>query len=861
MRTPVLSWPRFLAVASCVWSFTATGFSAAEPFRDPALPLEERITDLIARLTLPEKAGLMVNANPGIPRLGIPAYNWWNEGGHGVAGTGLATVFPHSIGLAAIWDEAMLQRVGEVVGVEGRAKYVQAAREGKHDRYNGLTFWSPCINLVRDPRWGRAKETYGEDPFLTARLGVAYVRGAQGDDPRHLRVSALAKHFAVHSGPEPQRHVFNAEPDAIDFHDSYLPAFEALVREAQVTGIMPAYTSLFGRPCVVNPALYDLLYRQWGFQGYVVSDCNAVRDLYKTYKIAGNSTEAEALAVEAGSCLTCGGEPPALADAVTDGLIDEPTLDLRLRRLLRVQFRLGLFDPPESVPYNHVDPAVVDSPAHQALALETARRSIVLLKNNGILPLRRDQLRRVALIGPNADSVPALVGKHAGKPSAPVTFAAGLRAALGPSVQVASVQGCRYVDAANGARPAEPDPLTVEPTGDNSFEAALAAARAADVVIFIGGTTGEFESEQMRSTYDGFDYGDRTRIELPPPQEHLLEALQACGRPIVVVLCSGSALAVPWAEENAAAVLEAWFPGQAGGTALADVLLGNVNPAGRLPVTFYRSTADLPAFTDYNLRDRTYRFFSGQPLYPFGHGLSYTRFAYAKFEMPSTAAFADPAKPLIVTVEVTNTGDREGERSRAALRHGTGGRAAPQPTLIVRVPNGPSRFQGNQAGSPHGNRVQPATLGSAAKRLPYSPRRIGSRRRRFIGRPARDGGARIVAPAWAVADVVNSLHVFCSIQVTSKATQGTDMASGWPLRAKRFLMRSMTAGEGSSASNLSFNSLADARSPLPTKTSMSEAVCLLKSLGIVLVDNVTSGLRLLNDSSIKIALLELTASE
>ncbi len=783
--------PRFsLGLAYAALLLPAFGAGAGVPapsaYLDPTLPVEARVRDLVSRLTLDEKAHLMRNGATGVPRLGIPEYDWWNEALHGVARAGTATVFPQAIGLAAMWDEPFLHTIADTIATEARAKHEEALRRGEHRRYQGLTFWSPNINIFRDPRWGRGQETYGEDPYLTSRLGVAFVRGLQGDDPRYLKAAACAKHFAVHSGPEPLRHHFDVEPDEADFHDTYLRAFEALVRDAHVEAVMTAYNSVDGKPCAINDRLYDLLYRQWGFNGHVVSDCGAISDLYETYRVAPDAAAAEALAIKAGLCLRCGEEETAIADAVRRGLLTERDVDLRVGQLLRTMFRLGFFDPPASVPYTRIPFSENNSPAHAALALEAARKSIVLLKNDGVLPLRRAALHRVAVIGPGADSVPVLLGNYNGTPTAPVTVLAGLRAALGPDVVVDYQKGCSHVASKPGralidghlaihnpdrpgfdyevfANPAltgapvfhrtgigavefdwakEPAPPTLPKgplsmrwrgdlltefageyeitlTGNGGFRlwldgrlaidawepgaktrscrrvfpangstplrleyfqgdapAALALqwtppptpdltpeivarARLADAVIFVGGISPQLEGEEMRVEYDGFNGGDRTRIELPAVQEKLLQALQATGRPIIFVLMSGSAIADPWADAHVNAILEAWYPGQAGGTAVADVLLGRTNPAGRLPVTFYRSTSDLPEFTDYHMANRTYRYFRGQPLYPFGHGLSYTRFSYANLRVAS-----DPSRVagrFTITLDVTNRGERDGD--------------------------------------------------------------------------------------------------------------------------------------------------------------------------------------------------------
>jgi len=641
----------------------ACAASAADlpPYRDPGLPIEARVRDLVSRLTLDEKAGLMKNGSAGVPRLGVPQYDWWNEALHGVARAGVATVYPQAIGLAATWDDGLVRAVADTISTEARAKYNDAVAHGNRKRYYGLTFWTPNINIFRDPRWGRGQETYGEDPYLTSRIGVAFVRGLQGDDPRYLKAAACAKHFAVHSGPEQLRHGFDAEPDPADFHETYLPAFEALVREGRVEAVMTAYNSLYGQPCAINSRLYDLLYRQWGFDGHVVSDCGAIRDLYTSYKVAPDAAGAEALAVRAGLCLRCGEEKSAIADAVRRGLLQESEVDQRLGQLLRTMFRLGFFDPPAQVPYSRIPLSENHSPAHAALALEAARKAAVLLKNDGTLPLRSAALHRVAVIGPNADSVAALVGNYAGTPAAPVTVLAGLRAALGPGVTVDYARGCDWAALSTGSVPNPPTQLVTgnESTSapDAGFDEALAKARDADSVVFVGGLTAQLEGEEMRIDRDGFHGGDRTRIELPEVQERLLEALAQLGKPIVFVLMSGSAVAVPWADAHVNAILEAWYPGEAGGAAVADVLLGRSSPAGRLPVTFYRATADLPDFTDYGMANRTYRYFGGRPLYPFGYGLSYTRFVYGPLRVqavPDGGGFE-------ASIPVTNAGGREGD--------------------------------------------------------------------------------------------------------------------------------------------------------------------------------------------------------
>jgi beta-glucosidase len=772
--------------AGSIALFASTGVLAAEPaaYLDPTQPEDRRVSDLVSRLTLEEKASLMQNTTPGIPRLGIPRYDWWNEALHGVARAGVATVFPQAIGLAAMWDEPLQGEIAHTIGVEARAKYngaVGTPEEGQI--YHGLTFWSPNINLFRDPRWGRGQETYGEDPFLTSRLGVAFVRGLQGDDPHYLQAAACAKHYAVHSGPESLRHVMDVTPPEADLHETYLPAFEALVREAHVEIVMTAYNSLYGTPCSISPLLYGNL-KTWGFNGHITSDCGSVGDLKYSYHRAADNAEAEALVLKAGMNVTCGGEGDGIALAVQRGLLTQAEVDRQVAPLLRTMLRLGFFDPKERVPFNRIKPEENDRPEHAALALRAARESIVLLKNDGTLPLRKEALKRVAVIGPNASSLAVLLGNYHGEPARPQTLLAGLKAALGPGVAVDYVQGCDYALVPEAVRPlatgwfhgeffanrtlsekpaadrwdqpirfdlAKPSlpenhlpagvpehgfsvrwsgevptrmtgeyrfvirgrggfrfslggetvidswtppagqenaertvsvtrtlaenvtiPFRLEyapgeapgmialewatPRGDAEMDVAVAKARVADVIVFVGGISAELEGEEMPVPYEGFSGGDRTRIELPAMQEQLLEKLQALGRPLVFVNLSGSAMAFPWADEHVNAIVQAFYPGQAGAEAVADVLLGHYNPAGRLPVTFYRATTDLPPFAEYRMENRTYRYFHGRPLYPFGHGLSYTKFAYAKLQVAPAAGGA-----LIASVDVTNTGDRDGD--------------------------------------------------------------------------------------------------------------------------------------------------------------------------------------------------------
>lgn len=627
-------------------------------FRDPDRPIPERVDDLIRRLSVFEKAEQLTDATPAIPRLGIPPYDYWNECLHGVARAGLATVFPQAIGLAATWDAPLLHEVADTIATEARAKYEDAQRHGNYARYYGLTFWTPNINIFRDPRWGRGQETYGEDPFLTGRLAVAFITGLQGDDPHYLKAMACAKHFAVHSGPEPLRHRFDVQPPEEDFYDTYLPQFEAAVREGHVGAVMGAYNSVYGVPANASHLLLDdLLRKQWGFDGQVVSDCGAVGDIWGGHHYVKTPEEAAAIALKAGCDIECGTIYYALPRALKQGLVTEKDLDAALRHALTARFRLGMFDPAARVPYGATPLAKLDSPENAALALRTARESIVLLTNRGALPLDAAKLKRIAVIGANAKSVPMLLGNYNGKPSHPVTILQGIRAAVGDGVKVTYSEGC---------------PLAL-PAGEtldehsHEFRKALKTAEGADAIVYVGGLTAQLEGEEMRVQDDGFLGGDRTRIELPAPQHALLQALQATGKPVIFVNCSGSAIAMPWEAEHLAAIVQAWYPGQAAGTAVADVIFGKTDPAGRLPVTFYASTADLPPFTDYAMTNRTYRYFGGRPLFAFGHGLSYTAFRYGAAKVATRGSGA--GETIAVSIDVTNTGARDGDEVVQVYAH------------------------------------------------------------------------------------------------------------------------------------------------------------------------------------------------
>jgi beta-glucosidase len=628
-------------------------------YLDTTFSFAERVDDLVERMTLDEKIGQMMHNAPAIERLGIPAYNWWNECLHGVARAGVATVFPQAIGMAASWNLALLHEAGVIISDEARAKYHQAQREGNHGQYYGLTFWTPNLNIFRDPRWGRGQETYGEDPYLTARIGVTFIRALQGDDPRYLKTAACAKHYAVHSGPEADRHHFDAIASPKDLGETYLPAFEAAVREANVESVMGAYNRTNGEACCASPTLLRAILRdQWGFAGHIVSDCGAIDDIFRDHKLAPTPEAAAALAVNMGCDLNCGCTYEALTEAVVQGLIDETTIDRAVKRLFMTRMKLGMFDPSENIPYANIPFSVNDSAKHCALARRTACESMVLLKNTGILPLDRHKLKRIAVIGPNADDPAVLLGNYNGYPSQSVTPLEGVRRAVGAECEVTYVKGCH-----------------IWKDDTSRYTEAVDNALSADLVLFFGGLNQGLEGEEGQE--EGLppgekSQGDRTTIELPAPQEALLRALYATGKTIILVLLNGSAVACNWADEHLPAILEAWYPGEEGGNAIADVLFGDYNPAGRLPITFYRATNDLPAFTDYSMTNRTYRYFKGEVLYSFGYGLSYTTFAYSDLEV------AWQGNVLDVRVRLTNTGECSGDEVVQVYLHLDGVEGVPR---------------------------------------------------------------------------------------------------------------------------------------------------------------------------------------
>ena len=658
-----------------------TSAAAAEQpaqWKDPAQTPQVRALELVRQLSLEEKASQIMANAPAIPRLGIPAYSHRNECLHGVVSSEAATIFPQAIGMASTWDLPLIRHEAEIISTEGRAIYNDyiAKHNGDSGEHVGVNFYSPNINILRDPRWGRGQETYGEDPFLTGQIAVAFIGGLQGEDPKYLKAVACAKHFAVHSGPEKLRHTFDARPSDRDLYETYLPAFEAAVREAHVASVMGAYSSLNGVPCCADPFLLtDLLRGQWGFDGVIFSDGGAIGDIWGQHKFIAGPTESAVAAVKAGCDVSSGGMGRApnprtdnadrinallrggsafsvLPAAVKQGLITEREVDQAVTRELTMRFRLGLFDPPELVPFSSIKIDQVDTPDHRALALKVAQESIVLLRNDGILPIDRSKVHRLAVIGPNADSAAMQNGNYSSRPSHSATILDGIRQIAGADLKVTYVAGCPAALRADKSN---------QPTEQDTAEA-VAAAKDSDMVIFVSGIDATLEKEQSgprETVYEGFDRGDRTRIELPDIQEQLLRNLISAGKPIVLVNCSGSAMAIPWEAEHLPAIVQAWYPGEEGGQAVAQALFGQINPAGRLPITFYSSTADLPPFEDYSMSNRTYRYFQGKPLFAFGHGLSYTQFVYGAAKASSSSITDDGTISLSFTL--ANKGPRDGE--------------------------------------------------------------------------------------------------------------------------------------------------------------------------------------------------------
>ena len=777
----------FVIIGICLLMAQLTGCTDSGnyeyPFQNPKLAASERAADLVSRLTLEEKVSQMLNATPAIERLGVPPYDWWNECLHGVARTEyIVTVYPQAIAMAAGWDAEAMRKMGDYTAEEGRAVYNTASAKGDYRIYHGLTFWTPNINIFRDPRWGRGQETYGEDPFLTSSLGSHFVLGLQGDDPHRLKAAACAKHFAVHSGPESNRHTFNATATAYDLWDTYLPAFRTLVEDANVAGVMCAYNAFEGQPCCGNDKLMiDVLRNDWGFTGYVTSDCGAINDFYNGHKTHLNAPSAAADAVFHGTDVDCGNEAyKGLVKAVEDNLITEEQIDVSLRRLFEIRFRLGMFDPADKDPFSKIDTTALRKETHKAHALKMAQQSIVMLKNDGVLPLKRKELKKIAFVGPNTDNPEVQLGNYNGAPEKSYTPLDGLKEKL-PDVEIIYERGCSYasydmltdlqlenllegdgfsVEFFNNTalegdpaysghtrkllfrssdKPVMPgvnleeyssrfegvllSPVTdviefnisfddgyrfyvdgrlVSETWSNTarglnvckipvvegkkyklklehvqyrrsarigleafqrapvdFQGTADKVKDADVIIFAGGISPRLEGEEMRVDDPGFFGGDRTTILLPKVQTEMLKALKATGKPVVFVMMTGSAIAMPWEAENINAIVNAWYGGEYAGKAIADVLLGDYNPSGRLPVTFYVGDDDLPDFEDYSMLNRTYKYFAGKALYPFGYGLSYTKFDYEWDKQPQKEYRA--GETIRCSVNIKNTGESDGD--------------------------------------------------------------------------------------------------------------------------------------------------------------------------------------------------------
>ncbi len=614
-------------------------------YLDPELSAKERARLLVSQMTLPEKIAQMLHKAPPIPRLGVPAYNWWNECLHGVARAGRATVFPQAIGMAATFDIPLIARMAEIISDEARAKHHQALRQDNRGQYFGLTPWSPNINIFRDPRWGRGQETYGECPYLTSRLGVAFVRGLQGNDPKYLKLVATPKHYAVHSGPESLRHSFDAVVTPRDLRETYLPAFKATVQEAGAWSVMGAYNRTNGEPCCGSPTLIQKILREeWGFQGYYVSDCWAIRDFHENHKVTATPDESVAMAVRNGCDLNCGDIYPRLREAEKQGLISEAEITVCAERLFEARFKLGMFDPEQDVPYSRLSPDIVHSEAHVAHALKVARESIVLLKNEkNLLPLDR-AIKAIAVVGPAACTSEVLLANYNGFSPNLTTLLEGIIGEVSVGTQVTWTKGCDFA----GQSPINEGHLKT-------------ATDAADVIIATLGYSPLLEGEEgdAAGELEADGSGDRTRIGLPGRQLELLQKLHALGKPVVLVLTGGSPIELNWAAENIPAILMVWYPGEQGGQALADVLFGDYNPAGRLPVTFVKDLDQLPPFTEYAMKGRTYRFMTQAPLYHFGYGLSYTTFAYSKLDLGKSSVGA--AEGVTVSVSVRNIGARAGD--------------------------------------------------------------------------------------------------------------------------------------------------------------------------------------------------------
>ena len=595
---------------------------------------------LVSQMTLDEKMSQMLYDSPAIERLGIPAYNWWNEALHGVARAGDATIYPQAIGLAATFDKELLGQIADTVSTEGRAKFHQFTKKNDRGIYKGLTFWAPNVNIFRDPRWGRGHESYGEDPYLTGELGTAYIKGLQGNDPEHLKAAACAKHFAVHSGPEADRHSFDAKASRQDMYDTYLYAFKRCVVDAGVEAVMGAYNRVNGEPaCGSKTLLQDILRDEWGFEGHVVSDCWAILDFHENHKVTHTVQESAAMAVNNGCDLNCGSAFLHLKEAYDEGLLSEEKITAAVERLMEVRIRLGMMQDYPS-PYDDIPYEKVECREHVALAVEAARRSMVLLKNDGLLPLKKEKLTSIAVIGPNANSRDALVGNYVGTSSQYITPLEGIQQYVGDDVRVYYSEGCHLYH----------DKVEALAHVKDRFAEAVIAAEQADVVVLCLGLDATIEGEQGDA---GNEYasGDKIDLRLPGLQQELLETVTAVGKPVVLLLSAGSAMDLSWAQKHVNAIIDTWYPGARGGRAVAEALFGEFSPNGKLPVTFYASTDDLPDFKDYSMENRTYRYFKGTPLYPFGYGLSYGRITYSDAAIDRTQAAIGDTLTVRATVK------------------------------------------------------------------------------------------------------------------------------------------------------------------------------------------------------------------
>jgi len=610
-----------------------------EKFENTNASISKRVEGMISKMTLEEKILQMMNNSPAIPRLNVSKYNWWNECLHGVARNGIATVFPQAIGMAASFDDELLYKVATAISDEARAKYHELVKQG--DMNHGLDFWSPNINIFRDPRWGRGQETYGEDPYLTSRMGVAFVNGLQGNDPKYLKVIATPKHFAVHSGPESKRHGFDAEVSEKDLRETYLVAFKACIKEGKAASIMGAYNRVNGEPCCASPTLLQKILRdEWEFDGYVVSDCGAIDDIYRGHKLVNSPEEAAALAVRNGCDLECGQTYNYLLEAVKKGFISETEIDIAIKRLFTARFRLGMFDPPEAVRYAQIPYEINDSKAHRQLALKMAKESIVLIKNaNSLLPLNKS-IKSISVIGPNAYDSTILRGNYYGDSSKYVTILDGIRDKISSKTKLYYTKGCDLIG-----------------NDEIGFSEAVSMAKRSDVVIMCMGLSQVLEGEEGELSFN--KEGDRKNLDLPEIQEKLVKTIYAIGKPIILVLTNGSPLTINWAQDHISAIIEAWYPGEEGGNAIADVIFGNYNPSGRLPVTFVKSIDQLPPFENYSMQGRTYRYMNEEPLYPFGYGLSYTKFEYKNLKIePEKLRIGKNVK---ISIEITNIGNQSGD--------------------------------------------------------------------------------------------------------------------------------------------------------------------------------------------------------